>query len=70
MTLKLAGKVDKLFSEFEQAVNPYLLGYLFSKGIYAQRAVKGKQFYAEDKALLRDTGSAQIKEFERLIEAG
>ncbi len=78
---------------------PYLFGYLFSKGVYAQRAVKGKQFYADYKALLRDTGSmtaeevvqkhlgmdirqpefwqqsvdmvsAQIKEFERLIEAG
>ena len=78
---------------------PYLFGYLFSKGVYAQRTVKGKQFYADYKALLRDTGSmtaeevvqkhlgmdirqpefwqqsvdmvsAQIKEFERLIEAG
>ncbi|UTV26559.1 M3 family oligoendopeptidase [Photobacterium atrarenae] len=36
---------------------PYLFGYLFSKGVYAQRAVKGEQFYADYKALLRDTGS-------------
>ncbi|MEJ2762909.1 M3 family oligoendopeptidase [Photobacterium sp. MCCC 1A19761] len=36
---------------------PYLFGYLFSKGVYAQRAAKGAQFYSDYKALLRDTGS-------------
>ncbi|MCW8329807.1 M3 family oligoendopeptidase [Photobacterium sp. SDRW27] len=41
---------------------PYLFGYLFSKGVYAQRAVKGKQFYADYKALLRDTGSMTAEE--------
>lgn len=41
---------------------PYLFGYLFSKGVYAQRAVKGEQFYADYKALLRDTGSMTAEE--------
>ncbi|UXI00050.1 M3 family oligoendopeptidase [Photobacterium sp. TY1-4] len=36
---------------------PYLFGYLFSKGVYAQRAAKGAQFYSDYKALLRDTGA-------------
>ena len=36
---------------------PYLFGYLFSKGVYAQRATKGEKFYADYKALLCDTGS-------------
>ncbi|MGR5145716.1 M3 family oligoendopeptidase [Photobacterium alginatilyticum] len=41
---------------------PYLFGYLFSKGVYAQRAVKGEQFYSDYKALLRDTGSMTAEE--------
>ena len=36
---------------------PYLFGYLFSKGVYAQRAAKGSAFYADYKALLADTGA-------------
>lgn len=36
---------------------PYLFGYLFSKGVYAQREAKGASFYDDYKALLRDTGS-------------
>ncbi|MGF1687475.1 M3 family oligoendopeptidase [Photobacterium japonica] len=36
---------------------PYLFGYLFSKGVYAQRDAKGASFYEDYKALLRDTGS-------------
>ncbi|MFD2179052.1 M3 family oligoendopeptidase [Veronia pacifica] len=41
---------------------PYLFGYLFSKGVYAQRSVKGDSFYADYKALLRDTGSMTAEE--------
>ena len=35
---------------------PYLFGYLFSLGVYAQRANWGSDFYARYVALLRDTG--------------
>ncbi|WP_064604720.1 M3 family oligoendopeptidase [Photobacterium sp. J15] len=41
---------------------PYLFGYLFSKGVYAQREAKGEQFYSDYKALLRDTGSMTAEE--------
>ncbi|RXJ68425.1 oligoendopeptidase F [Veronia nyctiphanis] len=41
---------------------PYLFGYLFSKGVYAQRGVKGDAFYADYKALLRDTGSMSAED--------
>ncbi|WP_415720713.1 M3 family oligoendopeptidase [Photobacterium ganghwense] len=41
---------------------PYLFGYLFSKGVYAQRAAKGEHFYEDYKALLRDTGSMMAEE--------
>jgi oligoendopeptidase F len=34
---------------------PYTFGYLFSLGVYAQRATQGKNFYANYVALLRDT---------------
>lgn len=36
---------------------PYLFGFLFSKGIYAQRESKGENFYADYINLLRDTGN-------------
>ncbi len=35
---------------------PYLFGFLFSKGIYAQRESKGQRFYTDYINLLRDTG--------------
>ncbi len=41
---------------------PYLFGYLFSKGVYAQRAAKGNAFYADYKALLADTGAMTAEE--------
>ncbi len=36
---------------------PYVFGFLFSKGIYAQRESKGESFYADYINLLRDTGN-------------
>jgi len=41
---------------------PYLFGYLFSKGVYAQRDAKGEQFYDDYVSLLRDTGSMMAEE--------
>ncbi|WP_060981861.1 M3 family oligoendopeptidase [Vibrio splendidus] len=41
---------------------PYLFGYLFSKGVYAQRDAKGEQFYGDYVSLLRDTGSMMAEE--------
>ena len=35
---------------------PYLFGYLFSLGVYAQRDAMGDDFYSRYAALLRDTG--------------
>ncbi len=41
---------------------PYLFGYLFSLGVYAQREEKGERFYADYLSLLRDTGSMMAEE--------
>ncbi|MEG3696550.1 oligoendopeptidase F, partial [Vibrio coralliirubri] len=41
---------------------PYLFGYLFSKGVYAQRDAKGEQFYGDYVSLLRDTGCMMAEE--------
>ncbi|WP_070967863.1 M3 family oligoendopeptidase [Vibrio sonorensis] len=41
---------------------PYLFGYLFSAGVYAQREVKGSSFYLDYLNLLRDTGSMTAEE--------
>lgn len=41
---------------------PYLFGYLFSKGVYAQREEKGASFYHDYVALLRDTGSMMAED--------
>ncbi|MCG9639979.1 M3 family oligoendopeptidase [Vibrio sp. Isolate34] len=41
---------------------PYLFGYLFSKGVYAQRDAKGEQFYGDYVSLLRDTGSMMAED--------
>ena len=35
---------------------PYLFGYLFSLGVYAERANLGERFYPKYCQLLRDTG--------------
>ncbi len=41
---------------------PYLFGYLFSLGVYAQREAKGNQFYTDYLNLLRDTGSMMAED--------
>ena len=41
---------------------PYLFGFLFSKGIYAQREAKGERFYDDYGDLLRDTGNMMAEE--------
>ncbi|MCW1890300.1 hypothetical protein OK016_17655 [Vibrio chagasii] len=41
---------------------PYLFGYLFSKGVYAQRDAKVSKFYDDYVSLLRDTGSMMAEE--------
>ena len=41
---------------------PYLFGYLFSIGVYAQREAKGECFYSDYVSLLRDTGSMRAEE--------
>ncbi|PFG56047.1 oligoendopeptidase F [Vibrio sp. ES.051] len=41
---------------------PYLFGFLFSKGIYAQRDNKGDNFYTDYLNLLRDTGNMVAEE--------
>ncbi|MFM1848266.1 MAG: hypothetical protein RL417_1740 [Pseudomonadota bacterium] len=41
---------------------PYLFGYLFSLGVYAQRAALGSEFYSAYVRLLRDTGRLSIEE--------
>lgn len=41
---------------------PYLFGYLFSIGVYAQRESKGQQFYQDYVNLLRDTGSMMAED--------
>lgn len=41
---------------------PYLFGYLFSIGVYAQREAKGEHFYTDYVSLLRDTGSMRAEE--------
>lgn len=41
---------------------PYLFGYLFSIGMYAQREAKGADFYGDYINLLRDTGTMRVEE--------
>ncbi len=41
---------------------PYLFGFLFSKGIYAQREEKGAEFYSDYVSLLRDTGAMRAED--------
>ncbi len=44
---------------------PYLFGYLFSKGVYSQRAQRGDAFYPDYLKLLRATGSMSAEELAR-----
>lgn len=57
-----ASKLHFSISEISFYNYPYLFGYLFSKGIYAQRAEKGPSFYGDYVALLRDTGAMMAEE--------
>ncbi len=57
-----ASKLHFSISEISFYNYPYLFGYLFSKGIYAQRAAKGASFYRDYVALLRDTGAMMAEE--------
>ncbi|ROV59484.1 M3 family oligoendopeptidase [Vibrio ponticus] len=52
-----ASKLHFSISEISFYNYPYLFGYLFSIGVYAQREAKGEQFYRDYVELLRDTGS-------------
>ncbi|WP_114764375.1 M3 family oligoendopeptidase [Vibrio rhodolitus] len=51
-----ASKLHFSISEISFYNYPYLFGYLFSKGVYAQREAKGENFYGDYVQLLRDTG--------------
>ena len=57
-----ASKLHFSIAEISFYNYPYLFGYLFSKGVYAQREAKGDSFYTDYKALLRDTGSMTAEE--------
>ncbi|MEZ8143015.1 M3 family oligoendopeptidase [Enterovibrio sp. FF113] len=51
-----ASKLHFSIAEISFYNYPYLFGYLFSTGVYAQRAEKGEAFYEDYKSLLKDTG--------------
>lgn len=57
-----ASKLHFSISEVSFYNYPYLFGYLFSIGVYAQRERKGDQFYSDYVSLLRDTGSMMAEE--------
>ncbi|USD39961.1 M3 family oligoendopeptidase [Vibrio sp. SCSIO 43135] len=57
-----ASKLHFSISEVSFYNYPYLFGYLFSKGVYAQRDSKGDSFYKDYVALLRDTGCMMAEE--------
>ncbi|KJY83373.1 oligoendopeptidase F [Vibrio galatheae] len=57
-----ASKLHFSISEVSFYNYPYLFGYLFSIGVYAQRTSKGAQFYTDYVNLLRDTGSMMAEE--------
>ncbi|KII75784.1 M3 family oligoendopeptidase [Vibrio renipiscarius] len=57
-----ASKLHFSISEVSFYNYPYLFGYLFSKGVYAQREQKGEHFYRDYVQLLRDTGSMMAEE--------
>ncbi|MEF1290863.1 M3 family oligoendopeptidase [Vibrio sp. M260118] len=57
-----ASKLHFSISEVSFYNYPYLFGYLFSIGVYAQRDSKGENFYNDYVNLLRDTGSMMAEE--------
>lgn len=57
-----ASKLHFSISEVSFYNYPYLFGYLFSIGVYAQRESKGEAFYRDYVSLLRDTGSMMAEE--------
>lgn len=57
-----ASKLHFSISEVSFYNYPYLFGYLFSKGVYAQRESKGDSFYHDYVQLLRDTGSMMAED--------
>lgn len=57
-----ASKLHFSISEVSFYNYPYLFGYLFSKGVYAQRESKGSRFYPDYVQLLRDTGSMMAED--------
>lgn len=57
-----ASKLHFSISEVSFYNYPYLFGYLFSIGVYAQRDSKGEHFYSDYVNLLRDTGSMMAEE--------
>ncbi|MEZ9232766.1 M3 family oligoendopeptidase [Vibrio amylolyticus] len=57
-----ASKLHFSISEVSFYNYPYLFGYLFSIGVYAQREHKGDAFYRDYLSLLRDTGSMNAEE--------
>jgi oligoendopeptidase F len=57
-----ASKLHFSISEVSFYNYPYLFGYLFSIGVYAQRESKGESFYTDYVNLLRDTGSMMAEE--------
>lgn len=57
-----ASKLHFSISEVSFYNYPYLFGYLFSIGVYAQRESKGEQFYSDYVHLLRDTGSMMAED--------
>ncbi|WP_162062895.1 M3 family oligoendopeptidase [Vibrio taketomensis] len=57
-----ASKLHFSISEISFYNYPYLFGYLFSIGVYAQRESKGENFYRDYVNLLRDTGSMMAED--------
>ncbi|NVD06566.1 M3 family oligoendopeptidase [Vibrio sp. JPW-9-11-11] len=57
-----ASKLHFSISEVSFYNYPYLFGYLFSIGVYAQRETKGEHFYTDYAHLLRDTGTMMAEE--------
>ncbi len=57
-----ASKLHFSISELSFYNYPYLFGYLFSQGVYAQRTTKGEAFFPDYVSLLRDTGSYLAEE--------
>ncbi|MDD1793984.1 M3 family oligoendopeptidase [Enterovibrio sp. ZSDZ42] len=57
-----ASKLHFSIAEISFYNYPYLFGYLFSTGVYAQRNSKGERFYEDYKSLLKDTGRMSAEE--------